>query len=131
MTTIRVSLHNPWWSQMYERYTNGDPSNKHYGHFALSQTYQPLTIDSNNQYTIELDRRCGSLCSYNIGGVSPFVRRNNTFRKIDQCSDETGAPHMCARAYIGKRSVTESSGGGAPLAGGEGTQIDRGYDRLG
>ena len=131
MTTIRGSLPNPWWNSMYTRYSTNDPSNQHYGHFNLNQTHQPLTIDSNNQYTIELDRHCGSLCSYNIGGVSPAVRKNNTYLKIDNCSDETGAPHMCARAYIGRQAVFGGGGGGYPVTGSDTNSYTRGYDRLG
>ena len=131
MTTIRGSLPDPWWNSMYTRYSAGEPSNQHYGRFHLSQSHQPLTIDSNNQYTIELDRSCGSLCSYNIGGVSPAVRKNHTYLKIDECSDDTGAPHMCARAYIGNQAVFGTSGAGYPIAGGDGMVTVRGYDRLG
>lgn len=131
MTTIRGSLPNPWWNSMYVRYNTNDPSNQHYGHFALPQTHQPMTIDSNSQYTVELDRHCGSLCSYNIGGVSPEVRKNHTYRKIDDCSDDTGAPHLCARAYIGNRAVFGGGGGGYQVGGGDGLSLARGYDRLG
>lgn len=131
MTTIRGSLSNPWWNSMYVRYSAGDPSCQHYGHFPMSQAHKPLTIDSNTQYTIDLDRHCGSLCSYNIGGVSPFVRQNNMFNKIDACSDDTGAPHMCAKAYIGKRAEFGGGGSGYPIAGGDGSSTTRGYDRLG
>ena len=131
MTTIRGSLPNPWWNGMYNRYSTIDPSNQHYGHFSQAQTHQPMTIDSNNQYTIELDRHCGSLCSYNIGGVSPAVRRNKVFRKIDDCSDDTGAPHLCARAYIGNQAVFGGGGGGTPTRAQDGLGVVRGYDRLG
>ena len=131
MTTIRGSLSDSWWNSMYTRFSTGDPSNQHYGHFALTQTHKPLTIDSNTQYTIDLDRHCGSLCAYNIGGVSPMVRRDGLFNRIDQCSDDTGAPHMCAKAYIGKHAVFGGRGGGYPVAGGNGSMSARGYDRLG
>lgn len=131
MTTIRGSLPNPWWNQMYSRYSTVDPSNQHYGLYPFSQTHKPLTIDSNTQYTVELDRHCGSLCSYNIGGVSPLVRGNRMFRKIDACSDDTGAPHLCARAYIGNQAVFGGGGGGDRVSGGDGLSFSRGYDRLG
>lgn len=116
---------------MYVRYSTEDPSNQHYGRFAHAQAHQPMTIDSNSQYTVELDRHCGSLCSYNIGGVSNAVRKNQIFRKIDDCSDDTGAPHLCARAYIGNQAVFGGGGGGYPVSGGDGNVAARGYDRLG
>lgn len=116
---------------MYSRYSTVDPSNQHYGLYPFSQTHKPLTIDSNTQYTVELDRHCGSLCSYNIGGVSPLVRGNKMFRKIDACSDDTGAPHLCARAYIGNQAVFGGGGGGDRVSGGDGLSFSRGYDRLG
>jgi len=132
MTTIRGSLPNPWWAAMYNRYSgSSDPSNQHYGHFSHTQIHQPLTIDSNNQYTIELDRHCGSLCAYNIGGVSPAVRRNMMFNRIDMCSDETGAPHLCAKSYLGKKADFNSGGSGYQLRGGDGAVAVTGYDRLG
>lgn len=131
MTTIRGSLGNQWWRSMYNRYTTGDPVNQHYGSFALNQIHRPLTIDSNDQYTVDLDRHCGSLCSYNIGGVSKLVRSNHLFRRIDECSDDTGAPHMCARSYIGNQAVFGGGGGGSPVASGDISSLSRGYDRIG
>jgi hypothetical protein len=99
---------------MYDRYNYTDPSTRNYGKFKRSGLNTPITIDSNPQYTVILSRHCNGVCSYDIGGVSDAGHR--VHEKIDQCSDRTGAPNQCARAYLGKQ---------VDFAG------NRGYDRLG
>lgn len=107
MSTLNESLSsNPWWKSMHDRYIRGEPSNQHHGRYPLSQTvFRPLTIDSNIHYNVDLDRSCGGLCSYNIGGISPLMSRPQTLKGVNCCSDATGAPHLCAEQYMGKSSV--------------------------
>lgn len=107
MSTLNESLsNNPWWKSMHDRYIRGEPSNQHYGLYPLNQTvFRPLTIDSNVHYTVDLERSCGGPCAYNIGGVSPLMRRTQTLRGVNQCSDATGAPHLCAEKYMGRSSI--------------------------
>jgi hypothetical protein len=97
MASVRDSMGNPWWVDMYNRYNYHDPSNAHYGYFPASGMNQPLVIESNSNVSIQLSRHCNGVCTYDIGFVSPSAEG----RGINECSDTTGAPYMCAKGYLG------------------------------
>lgn len=105
MATVRDYMYSEWWASTYNRYNFQDPSNKNYGHFPFAARHRPLTIDSNPEYTIELDRHDSGANSYNIGAVGAYVRHTNLNQRIDQCSDYTGAPNQCATKILGKRNT--------------------------
>ena|SRR5271166_5677984 len=104
MSTLRDQMSNSWWVSTYNRYNYHDPSNANYGRFATAARHNPLTIDSNPEYTIELDRSASGADAYNIGAVGAYVRKTGLNMKIDVCSDLTGAPNQCAKKYLGKRT---------------------------
>lgn len=101
---IRAYMYNRWNADMYNKYNHRDPTNKYYGYYNWQAVHSPLTIDSNPQYTIELDRHCNGACTYNIGAVSRQAAQDETFRKIDSCSDQIGSPYVCARGFLGDKT---------------------------
>lgn len=100
MASIRDAMGNPWWVDMYNRYNYHDPSNAHYGQYPTSGLNQPLVIEANKNVSIQLSRHCNGVCTYDIGNVTP----NDYSYDINECSDITGAPYVCARSYIGART---------------------------
>ena len=101
MASVRDFMSNKWWASMYNRYNYRDPSNQNYGQFDSSGRYTPITIDSNPEYTVILSRHCNGVCSYDIGGVSAEGKKVHNL--IDNCSDRSGAPNLCAKGYLGNK----------------------------
>jgi hypothetical protein len=99
MASIRDSMGNPWWVDMFNRYSYHDPSNSHYGRFPQSGINQPMVIDSNKSISIQLSRHCNGVCAYDVGNVTP----NTKGTQINECSDTTGAPYICAKGYLGPK----------------------------
>lgn len=100
MASIRDAMGNPWWVDMYSRYNYHDPSNKHYGYFPASGLNSPLVIEANRNVSIQLSRHCNGVCAYDIGNVTP----NKYSLGINECSDNTGAPYLCTKGYLGPAS---------------------------
>jgi hypothetical protein len=107
MASIRDSMGNKWWADMYNRYSYHDPSNQHYGHYPTSGLNQPLFIEANKNVAIQLSRYCNGVCAYDIGAVTPMNRQ--TFQAMNECSDNTGAPYICAAGYLGAKKQIRGS----------------------
>lgn len=105
MTSVRDAMSNPWWVNMYDRFSYHDPSNKNYGWFPSSALNQPLVIEANRNVSIQLSRHCNGVCTYDIGNVTP----NKHSYGINECSDTTGAPYMCAKSYLGPNANFKGS----------------------
>lgn len=105
MASVRDAMGNPWWVDMYNRFNYHDPSNKHYGWFPTSGLNQPLVIEANRHVSIQLSRHCNGVCTYDIGNVTP----NPHTVGINECSDTTGAPYLCAKGYLGPNSRIRGS----------------------
>jgi hypothetical protein len=90
---------------MYTRYNYHDPANVNYGRYGMPGTFQPLVIDSNRNFSIQLSRHCNGVCTYDIGAVTP----NNKQQEINECSDITGAPYMCTMGYLGAKVQIKGS----------------------
>lgn len=105
MANIRDAMGNQWWADMYNRYNFHDPSNKHYGYYPTSGLNQPLVIEANRNISIQLSRHCNGVCTYDIGNVTP----NPYSVPMNECSDNTGAPFMCAKNYIGPAANIKGS----------------------
>ena len=99
MSTIRESMQNPWWAEMYNRYAHRDPSNKNYGVYHHAGTHQPLTIGGTSHYTVMLRRNMDGVHAYKVGGISEAARYHQN--SINQCVKQTGAPDLCAAGYLG------------------------------
>lgn len=71
MAQISDSMSNDWWRNMYGRYLQEDPSNKSYSFFNQPGLTQPITCNSNPQYSVTMQRHQDGLNAYQLGGVSP------------------------------------------------------------
>jgi hypothetical protein len=105
MASIRDAMGDPWWASMYSRFNVSDPSNKNYGWSRTSGLNQPLVIESNRNVSIQLSRHCNGICTYDIGNVTP----NSYSAGINECSDTTGAPYLCAKGYLGQNANVRGS----------------------
>lgn len=99
MTSIRETMGNKWWVDMYTRYNYHDPSNVNYGRHNTPGLNQPMVIDSTNHVSVQLSRHCNGVCSYDIGFPTPNPKQ----REINECSDVTGAPFMCVNGFLGSK----------------------------
>lgn len=101
MSRIGDSLDNQWWNDMYKRYGHTDPSNRVRGQWATDALSMPIVIDSNPEISIRLKaHHNGSVDTYTVGGVSSNAARHQ--QQIATCTQNTGAPYICARKYLGR-----------------------------
>lgn len=127
---VSDAMSNPWWAAMYNRDLVQDPTNKSYSHFNVSGLNLPITIESNPQYAVEMNRHTDGLNTYKVGAVSanvvPLVGRSTPLTPahgtvgvtalgaayrpqagIAGCSARTGDPSGCASVYINPVSMGE------------------------
>jgi hypothetical protein len=71
MAQVNDSMSNDWWRNMYSRYVQTDPSNKNYSFFNQPGLTQPLTVASNPQYVVDMQRHQDGVNTYQLGGVTP------------------------------------------------------------
>ena len=100
MTTIRDSMANPWWAQMFDRYNYNDPSNAHYGTYNHHALNKPITISSNDQVAYRLNGFHNGVAAYSVGAVSPRAVQYQC--DINRCVDRSGAPDLCSKTYLGR-----------------------------
>ena len=116
MSTIRDSMGNKWWADMYNRYNLSDPADAYYGRFPSSGLNLPVTIDAGPQFAVQLTRHCNGVCAYDVGSVGEYGRQNRLGPKMNACSDVTGAPFICARGFLGDRTNPTGASRYASLA---------------
>jgi hypothetical protein len=69
----------------------------------------PLFTYAGDQIAVQMERHCAGTCAYNVGATSESVRNTGLWKKIDQCSDVTGAPFICASGFLGTKVQTPTS----------------------
>lgn len=98
MTSPQDYIGNPWWGFTYDRYSYHDPSHKGYIYNSYSALNEPITIDSNEYYTIQLTPfHGGNSKTYDIGTINQQSRRYH--KEINLCNNITGNPVACADKY--------------------------------
>lgn len=99
MSRIQDSMGDPWWREMYKRYSKYDPSNRNYGTYDNHGLNTPITISSNPEFAVQMKRYHNGVDKYNVGGVSEkgIMLQDS----INACSSQTGMPTGCAIGYLG------------------------------
>jgi hypothetical protein len=93
-----------WWNNMYNRYSLRDPSNHQYGTFNNAGLNLPITIESTNQYAVQLKRYADGVAAYKVGIVSPSAADLQASANIQRCTDATGHPVACAMVGLASPS---------------------------
>lgn len=94
MSRIQDYMNNPWYREMYKRYSVHDPSNRNYGTYDNAGINTPLTIASNPNFAIQMKRYQNGVDKYSVGGISKEGVMLQS--QLNACSSATGMPTGCA-----------------------------------
>jgi hypothetical protein len=100
---------NDWWRNTFNTYNFHDPSNEYYARGPVTGLNSPQVIESNKNISIQLSRHCNGVCTYDVATTARSEPDLRVQRQIDECSDQTGAPYICARSYLGSKSRVAGS----------------------
>jgi len=101
--SLRDYLAMPQWRAAYQ--AGMDTSNfRNYGNWVYQDGgLSPIVIDSNNTYSVTMNRHCDTTCSYDTGITSPVLQGAANRVSLEACSDSTGAPFQCAQTLLKPR----------------------------
>lgn len=106
MSRVRDFMYNPQWRATY-KFGLDEPNNSYYGHWNYDDGgFLPIFIDSNNEYSIRMNRHCSGVCPYDTGIVTPDQQTVHNRWALENCADKTAAPVQCARAVLHPRAQT-------------------------